>query len=151
MKDCSDLVIVVKVNPASQALDRGPPFRSVAHDNGAALLVVLCNSNLLHSLFSRDTQLLVNLVFDRESMSIPSKPSLDVIALHRPVSRDDVLDGGRQQMAIMRKTCSEWRAIIECVRWATSRQFELLDLSVRMRFSQEQTNSMFDVPDDGKR
>lgn len=121
----SDLVVVVEVNPASQALNRGPPFRSVAHDNGAALLVVLCNSNLLHSSFSRNTQLLVNLVFNGESMSIPSKSSLDVIALHGPISRDDVLDGGRQQMAIVRKTGSEWRAIIECVRWATSGQFEL--------------------------
>lgn len=121
----SDLVIVVKVNPASEALNRSPPFRSVAHDNGATLLIVLCNSKLFHSRFSRDTQLLVDFVLDRESMGIPSKSSLDVVALHGPVPRDDVLDGGRQQMAIMREACGEWRAIVESVGWATSRQFKL--------------------------
>lgn len=58
-------------------------------------------------------------------MSIPSESSLDVVALHGPISRNNVLDGGGQQVTVVGETGSEWRAIIEGIRRSTFGQFQL--------------------------
>lgn len=58
-------------------------------------------------------------------MGVPAETTLDMVSLHRPVTRDNVLDGGCQQMAVVRGTGSEGRAIVESVRLLLRRQFEL--------------------------
>lgn len=87
------LVIVVKVDPATQTLDGTTPLASVAHDDGTTFRVVLLQTKLHHCLFPRDTKLLVNLVLDGQAVGIPAKAALDVEAFHRPVSGNDVFDG----------------------------------------------------------
>jgi hypothetical protein len=39
-------------------------------------------------------------------MCIPTKSSFDVVALHRPISWNDIFDCGCQKMAIMREATS---------------------------------------------
>lgn len=109
------LVVIVKVDPASQTLNGLAPLCSKSHDDSLALLIVLLNSNLLDRLQTRHAELLIDLVLDGDTVGIPAKASLDIVSLHCPVSRDDVLDRGSQQVAIVRKTGCEGRPIVKGV------------------------------------
>jgi hypothetical protein len=51
-------------------------------------------------------------------------------AVHRPISRDDIFDGRGEEMAVVRQTCRERRAIIEGITWSTLREFDLSVLLV---------------------
>jgi hypothetical protein len=61
----------------------------------------------------------------RRTVSVPAETTLDMVSLHRPVTGNDVLDGGCQQVAVVRGTGSEGRAIVEGVGLLLRRQFEL--------------------------
>jgi hypothetical protein len=61
----------------------------------------------------------------RRTVGVPAETTLDMVSLHRPVTRNDVLDGGCQQMAVVRGTGSEGRSIVEGVGLLLRRQFEL--------------------------
>lgn len=76
------LVVIIKINPSSKTLDGLPPFSCVTHDNGSALFVVLADTKFHDGLLARDTQLLVNLVFDGKAMRIPAEAAFDMVALH---------------------------------------------------------------------
>jgi hypothetical protein len=58
-------------------------------------------------------------------VGVPAETTLDMVSLHRPVTRDDVLDGGSQQVTVVRGAGSEGRAIVERVGLLLRRQFEL--------------------------
>jgi hypothetical protein len=61
----------------------------------------------------------------RRTVGVPAETTLDMVSLHRPVTRNDVLDGGCQQVTVVRGTGSEGRAIVEGVGLLLRRQFEL--------------------------
>jgi hypothetical protein len=111
--------------------------------------------------------LLVDLVLNGETMRVPAESChdlglallnidvskikalpltpLDVEALHGPIPRDDVLDGRRAKVAIVRQAGSERGAIVECVERAA---FGELDLkrggrAVRWYASQERSHSIW--------
>jgi hypothetical protein len=46
-------------------------------------------------------------------------------ALHGPVSRDDILDGGGKKMSVMREAGRERRSVVESIARTTFRQFYL--------------------------
>ncbi len=46
-------------------------------------------------------------------MAIPAKPALNLFAEHRLVMRISILHKPGEQMAVMRQTVREWRAVIE--------------------------------------
>jgi hypothetical protein len=125
------LVVIVKVDPAAKSIDGRSPFARISHDNSSALLVVLVQTHLQNRIFSGQAELLVNFVFNRQSMCIPAKSSFDMEAFHRPVSGNNVLDGGGEEMTIMRETCCKWRSIVECIWFAALRQLDLLLLDKR--------------------
>jgi hypothetical protein len=58
-------------------------------------------------------------------VGVPAETTLDMVSLHRPVTGDDVFDSGCQQVAVVRGTGSEGRAIVKGVGLLTRRQFEL--------------------------
>lgn len=91
------------------------PLLAEAHDDGAALGIVVFQANLHDGRLSGDAELLVDLVLDGQAVGIPAEATLDVEALHGPVSGDDVLDGRGQEMAIMRQAGRERGAIVEGV------------------------------------
>jgi hypothetical protein len=119
------LVIIVEVNPATQSFDGVSPFCGIAHNNRTTLLVILGNTEFHDGSLSRDSKLLVNLMLDRKAMGIPTKATLDMKALHGPVSRDDILDGGGKKMSVVRQAGRERRSIVEIVSRAAFRQFYL--------------------------
>lgn len=119
------LVVVVKVDPAAETLDGVAPLLAVPHDDGAALGVVLFEAHLHDGGLARDAQLLVDLVLDGQAVGVPAEAALDVEALHGPVSGDDVLDGGGQQVAVVGEAGREGRAIVEGVEGVALGQLDL--------------------------
>jgi hypothetical protein len=59
------------------------------------------------------------------TMCVPAKATLDMVTLHGPVAGNNVLDGRCQQVAIMRCTGSEGRAVVKGVGLLVGRQLEL--------------------------
>lgn len=85
------------------------------HYYASAFLVIIGQAKFLNGFLAGEPKLLVNLVFNRDSMCIPTKSSLDMVALHRPISRDNIFDRRGEEMAVVRKSSSERRAIVESV------------------------------------
>lgn len=110
------LVVVVEINPSAQAFDGGAPFLPIPHDNTTAFTVVCLETHLHNSGLACDTKLLVDFVLNGETVRVPAEPSRNVVALHGPIPRNDVLDGRGQHVAIMRQTGRKRRAIVEDVR-----------------------------------
>ena len=119
------LVVVVEVDPAAETLNGMAPLLTVPHDDGAALGVVLLEAHLHDGGLARDAQLLVDLVLDGQAVRVPAEAALDVEALHGPVSGDDVLDGGGEQVAVMGEAGREGRAIVESVEGVSLGQLDL--------------------------
>ena len=59
------LVAMIKVDPATHTLDSRAPFCLITHDNGPTLGIVLGNTHRQDIFLALDSQLLVDLVFDR--------------------------------------------------------------------------------------
>jgi hypothetical protein len=64
-------------------------------------------------------------VLNRKTVSIPTEATLDMKALHGPVSGNNILDGGGKKMSVVRQAGRERRTIVEIVSRATFRQFYL--------------------------
>lgn len=94
------LVVVVEINPSSQSLDGPSPLGRVAHDDRAALGVVLVDTHLHDVGLGRDAELFVNLVLDGESVGVPSEPSLDVEPVRVSEAGDDVLRRRERRSAL---------------------------------------------------
>ncbi|KAH3671882.1 hypothetical protein OGAPHI_000068 [Ogataea philodendri] len=120
------LVIIVEIDPSPQSTNSLSPFVGVSHHNGSTLLVVLGNAHIQNVLFGLDTQLLVDLVFNRQSMGIPSKPSFNIVTIHGGISRNNVLGGGSQNVTIMGSSCCKWRTIIKGKLRVSFRQLQRL-------------------------
>ncbi len=109
-------VVVAEVDPPPKSIDHVFPKAGVTHDDVAALLVILGNAHRKHLLPVSDLELLVNLVLDRQSVTVPSEPSLHVVAGLRGVAADYVLDGAGGNVAVMGCTSSKGRSVIESIR-----------------------------------
>ena len=107
------LVAVAEIYPASHPADRVLPVACKPEDYGAAFLVVSCNAVLLDLLRAGDAELLLHLVLDGKTVAVPAPVPEDPAALHRLVSRNDVLDCSRNKVAVMRMACGERRSVIE--------------------------------------
>lgn len=104
------LIIVIEINPSTQAFNGLPPFRRVGHNDGPAFSIIPFNAHLLNSVTRRNTMSLVDFVFNGKPMGVPAKAATDVMALHGPITWDDVLDCGCEKMAIMRQSCGLFSA-----------------------------------------
>ena len=109
------LVIVVKINPAAHARDGLLPLLAIAHDNAAALLVIVADAHGEHVILGADAELLVDLVLDGQAMAVPAEAARDVVAGGGLVARDDVLDGAGEDVAVVRQARGERRAVVEDV------------------------------------
>jgi hypothetical protein len=121
------LVVVIEVNPATQPFNGMPPLLAVPHHNGATLGVVLLQAHLHDGGLARDTKLLVDLMFNRQAVGVPAEPTLHVETLHRPVSGDNILDSGSEEMAIMREAGRERRTVVESVVGVSFRELDLIE------------------------
>lgn len=69
--------------------------------------------------------LLVDLMFNRQAVSIPPEPPLNMVTLHGPIPGDDVLDGRSEQVAIVRKSSGERGTIVEGIQRTALRELNL--------------------------
>ena len=106
-------VVVIKIYPATQPGNSGLPLVNVAINNTPAFIVVTGDAKLLHGILSGQPKLLINLMLDRQTMTIPTEPAHDIAPLHRPVARHNVLDSAGNQMSVVRQTRREGRSIVE--------------------------------------
>jgi hypothetical protein len=85
------LVIVIKVDPATHALDSSAPLGRVAHDDRAAFRIILVDPHREHVRARRDSEFLVDLVLDGYAVRVPAKAPRYVETGDMCVARDDVL------------------------------------------------------------
>jgi hypothetical protein len=102
-----------------------PPFFTETHHDGSTLSIVVLQAKLHNSSLARNSKLLVDLMLNRQAMSVPSESALDMEALLRPVSRNDIFNGRGEQVAVMRQTGRERRAIVEGIEGFAFRQLDL--------------------------
>src|SRR6187402_1595599 len=50
---------------------------------------------------------------DRQAVAVPTETAFDRVSTHVPIAWDDVFDRPREQVAVMRRTRGEGRAIVE--------------------------------------
>jgi len=64
-------------------------------------------------------------MLNRQAVCVPSESALDVKALLRPVSWDDVLNGRGEQVAIVRQARRKGRSIVEGIEGLADGQLDL--------------------------
>ena len=85
------LVIIIKVDPATHALDGSAPLGRVPHDDRATFRIILVDTHRKHIPARRDAEFLVNLVLDGYTVRVPAKAPRYVETGDMSVARDDVL------------------------------------------------------------
>jgi hypothetical protein len=106
-------VAVLEVDPATHALDRAAPFVREAQYRCAACGVELGHAVGLDLRPAVQAELALDQVLDGQTVAVPAEATLDLVALHRPVARDDVFDGTGQEVPIVRQTRGKRRAVVE--------------------------------------
>jgi hypothetical protein len=88
---------------------------SVTLHDGPALIVVACDTELLHGFLRRQPELLVDLVLDGQAVTVPAEAPQHVPALHGPVAGHDVFDGAGDDVAVVRQSGRKRRTVVENV------------------------------------
>ena len=107
------LVVVVEVDPASLAGDVLAPVVGVLEHARPAGLVELVDAERGDLRMAGDAELLFGLDLGRQTVAVPAEPALDAPAAHRLVARHRVLDEAGQQVAVVRQSVGERRAVVE--------------------------------------
>ena len=106
-------VRVLCVNPVAHLMGKLGPLLSELHDIAAASRIVLLDSYLLADVFLGDAESLLHTELNRQSVSVPSCLAVNLEALHRLVTADDVLDGTSQNVVNARHSVCRRRSFIE--------------------------------------
>lgn len=120
------LVIVLEIDPAPSAGDDLLPFSNIASDYATALLIIGGNTHCKDIIPRSDGKLGINFKLNRKAMAIPSEAAGDMPATHGLISSDDILDGTCEDVAIVRLSRGEGRAIIEDILRLGLRALELI-------------------------
>ena len=110
------LVARVEVDPAAHAAHGLLPFARVLEHLAAAGFVELVDAEVLDFGNAREAQFVLDEGFNRKAVAVPTETARNLLALHGPVTRNDVLDGTGQQVTVVRKARCKRRAIVESVR-----------------------------------
>jgi hypothetical protein len=114
-REVHGLVVVVEVDPATDAGDGLLPLVHVAEHAGAALLVELPDAVGADVGGAREPELLLDVHLDGQTVGVPAEATLDAVTAHRPVARDDVLQCAGDDVAVVRQARREGRAVVEDV------------------------------------
>ena len=112
-------VVVIKVNPATNASNCIAPLAHISLHNATTLVVISSHTELFDRLLCGQTQLLINLMLNRQTMTVPTKTAHDIPTFHGPVTRHNVLYSAGHKVAVMRQTGSKWRSIVKNIRLLT--------------------------------
>ncbi|MDI2021007.1 hypothetical protein PJL18_01523 [Paenarthrobacter nicotinovorans] len=111
--DVERLVIVLEVHPAGLAGDVGLPLVGVLHDGGTAGVVELVDAHGFDLGFVGHAQLLHGFEFSRQAVRVPTEAALHALAALGLVAADEVLGVAGQQVAVVRQSVGEGRAVVE--------------------------------------
>ena len=106
---------MVEVDPAAHARDGLAPLRDVLQHHRTALLVELVHAERLDLGRPRDAERVLRKGLDRQTVRIPAKAALHVLAAHGLVARDNVLDRAGEQVTVVRQPRRERRPVVELV------------------------------------
>lgn len=107
-------------DPTAHTIYHQFPFVCISHDDFPAFPVVGGNSHFGHIVRTTDIQCLIDFVFDRQTMTIPTEPTFHMIALLMRIPGDHIFNGSSQNVAVMRQSSCKRRSIVE--RIAASRE-----------------------------
>ena len=85
------LVVVLEINPASEAADNMLPLLRKAHDDLAAPFVVLRDTDGLTFLRVGNFVSLVDLELNGKTVAVPTEAALAVVAGHGGIPSDNIL------------------------------------------------------------
>ena len=105
------LIVVIKINPASQPINRMPPLLHIPQHTRPARLIKLCHPILFNISLRIQPQLFFDQIFYRQPMTVPSKPPLNLLSLHRLITRNNILNRTRHKMPEMRQPRCKGRAV----------------------------------------
>jgi len=107
------LVVVLEVDPAGLSGDRLLPLARVAHDRRAAVVVEGLDAVLDDVGAARDRQLALDLHLGGQAVAVPAEATGDLVAPHRLVAGDDILDVAGQEVSVVGQAVGEWRPVVE--------------------------------------
>ena len=107
------VVGVPHVHPETHPLGHALPVADVAHDRLAAPPGELLDPDLaLDPRLVEDPELLLDLVLDGQAVGVPSRPARAVVAAHRLVAGEHVLEGAGEDMVDPRAAVRRRRALV---------------------------------------
>ena len=118
---------MIHIRPESDRVGEGAPHAFIFPDGFLAFLNEGFHPVLLDLLLAVQAKLLLHLDLDRKAVGIPSGLPRDLLALHRMIARNRILDDTGQNMPDMRLAVGGRRAVIEHIGGAS---FPLLDTFV---------------------
>ena len=107
------LVALVEVHPAAHAANGLLPFAGVLEHLATAGFVELVDAQLLDFGNASKTKFVLHKRFNRKAVAVPTEAAGNLLALHGPVTRNDILDGTGKQVTVVRKARCKRRAIVE--------------------------------------
>ena len=107
------LVVVFEVDPAGLSGDRLLPLARVAHHRRATVLVEGLDPVLDDVGAARDRQLALDLHLGGQAVAVPAEATGDLVAPHRLVAGDDILDVAGQEVSVVGQAVGEWRPVVE--------------------------------------
>ncbi len=109
------LVVVVEVHPPRLTGDVVAPLAGVPQHRLLAVRVELRQTHRVDLALVGDAELLLRLELGGQTVAVPTESALDLLAAHRLEARHQVLDVAGQQVAVVRETVGERRAVVEDV------------------------------------
>ena len=101
------------VDPAAHPVGHLLPEVHVALHRLTAALVELRDAEGLDVGLAGEAELLLDGELDRQAVAVPAALAVDLVALHRPEPREDVLEGARLDVVGARSAVGRRRALVE--------------------------------------
>ena len=104
---------VLEVDPVADALGQRRPVLEELEDGLAALRVELGDAVALDVVLGGEAELLLDRDLDRQAVAVPAALALDVVAAHRLVAGEDVLEHAREHVVGAGAAVGGRRALVE--------------------------------------
>ena len=104
---------VLHVRPIPDAIGEAFPFALILPNALLALLDEFLDAIRLDLFLAVQAELLFHLQLHRQAVRVPPGLAQDIIAIHRLIAREEVLDAARQHMADVRLAVGRRRTVIE--------------------------------------
>ena len=107
------LIAMLEIDPTCLTVHVVLPLVGVLEHGGTAGIIELVDAHFLDLIDRIDAQFLLGFKFGRQTVRIPTEHTIDLVALHGLVTRNHILGVTGQQVAVMRQTVGERRAVEE--------------------------------------